>query len=279
MKFIPPLEIASKVMTLIEESREEIIIVSPFININNWIKMQKCLDRAYKRNIKIKIITRSNANNDFSLLSNDVELFYINDLHAKLYLNESYGIISSQNMIHYSDNHSIDIGYITKTVDEYKELREFITKYLLDNLSINDIKDSGSGSVEEYYKLSESEIMDLLTFLNENTISEFNYRKTYLWTNTALIFTEVLLSNDFTVKLTRKNERTIDCIRILEKIQVTKLRHQFYVQKDYETNENYIYWSFVPNSKRENIDLFSDYLSILKLLKNKFSIFYNEIVS
>ena len=31
MKFIPPLEISSKIMTLIEEAEKEIILVSPYV--------------------------------------------------------------------------------------------------------------------------------------------------------------------------------------------------------------------------------------------------------
>lgn len=43
MKFIPPLEISSKIMTLIKEANRELIIVSPYIQILYWTKMRKCL--------------------------------------------------------------------------------------------------------------------------------------------------------------------------------------------------------------------------------------------
>ena len=33
MKFIPPLEISSKIMTLIEEANQELVLVSPYVNI------------------------------------------------------------------------------------------------------------------------------------------------------------------------------------------------------------------------------------------------------
>ena len=38
MKFIPPLEIASKIMTLITEADKELILVSPYVKINEWEK-------------------------------------------------------------------------------------------------------------------------------------------------------------------------------------------------------------------------------------------------
>jgi len=41
MKFIVPLEIASKIMTLIVEAEKELILVSPYVKINDWDKMKK----------------------------------------------------------------------------------------------------------------------------------------------------------------------------------------------------------------------------------------------
>ena len=42
MKFIAPLEKASKIMTLIVEAEKELILVSPYVKINDWEKMKKC---------------------------------------------------------------------------------------------------------------------------------------------------------------------------------------------------------------------------------------------
>jgi hypothetical protein len=39
MKFIPIMEISINVMTLIDETQKELIIVSPFIKIKTWSKL------------------------------------------------------------------------------------------------------------------------------------------------------------------------------------------------------------------------------------------------
>lgn len=54
MKFIPPLEITSKIMSLIEEAQKEIIIVSPYVNIQKWGKMKSCIERAIERGVATK---------------------------------------------------------------------------------------------------------------------------------------------------------------------------------------------------------------------------------
>ncbi|AXO79980.1 hypothetical protein DZC78_06125 [Olleya aquimaris] len=114
MKFIPPLEIASKIMTLIEESDKELILVSPYVELSNWNKMKKCIDRAIKRGVKIIFVARKNAKQNLSFLKQSgIKLIFVNDLHAKLYINDSYGIVTSQNIVYYSDINSIDIAYRT----------------------------------------------------------------------------------------------------------------------------------------------------------------------
>jgi sugar-specific transcriptional regulator TrmB len=53
MKFIPPLEIASQLMTLIQEAESELVLVSPYINIRSWDKMKKCLSKAVERGVNV----------------------------------------------------------------------------------------------------------------------------------------------------------------------------------------------------------------------------------
>ena len=60
-----------------------------------------------------------------------INLILINDLHAKLYLNENYGILTSQNIVYYSDINSIDIAHQTENNSEKKELVDFINKYII----------------------------------------------------------------------------------------------------------------------------------------------------
>ena len=59
---------------------------------------------------------------NYFLYRTHVNLILINDLHAKLYLNENYGILTSQNIVYYSDINSIDIAHQTENNSEKKSL-------------------------------------------------------------------------------------------------------------------------------------------------------------
>jgi len=129
MKIIPYLEISSKIMTLINDAEKELFIVSPFISIEKWGKMKNCLTRARDRNIKIWFYVRKNTNQDLRFLYEiGINPIFIENLHAKLYVNEEYGIVTSQNLYEYSDSYSIDIGHQTENTKERAELIDFIDK-------------------------------------------------------------------------------------------------------------------------------------------------------
>ena len=87
MIFIPPLEIASKIMTLIQDADKEVIIVSPYVDLSKWDKMRKCLQKAVERGLKITFIARRNAKQDLSFLTSiGIHPILIDDLHAKFIL-------------------------------------------------------------------------------------------------------------------------------------------------------------------------------------------------
>jgi len=104
MKIIPYLEISSQIMTLIDSTSKELFIVSPFVSIDKWDKMKNCLLRAKERNVKIWFYVRKNGNHNLSFLYRiGINPIFIENLHAKLYVNDRYGIVTSQNLYEYSD--------------------------------------------------------------------------------------------------------------------------------------------------------------------------------
>jgi hypothetical protein len=132
MIFIPPMEIATRIMTLIDNANTELILVSPYISIDNWQKFKKCIQRAIDRGVNITIYARENANQNLqTIISFNVNLYLVKDLHAKIYLNDKYAIASSQNLIQYSDDNSIDFGYSTETEEERAQLLNLIKQYLI----------------------------------------------------------------------------------------------------------------------------------------------------
>lgn len=137
MKIIPPYQIASEILNLINEAKEYLILVSPYVNFNNWDRIKIDIENALKRNVKIQFYTRLDSENFKSweqIEALGIKPKLIKNLHSKLYFNENSGIVTSMNLLTSSNLNAIEFGAIYNTEEELKELKEFVKKYLEPNL-------------------------------------------------------------------------------------------------------------------------------------------------
>mgnify|MGYP006291440497 FL=1 len=133
MKFIKPSEISASILTLLDESDERVILVSPYMKISKWYKFMNKINGLKAREITTGIYVRDDPENKDTFRDLDrLELEYkkIPHLHCKLYMNERYGIVTSMNLLLSSEIHSLEIGYATETWNEYNELLSFYYRYI-----------------------------------------------------------------------------------------------------------------------------------------------------
>lgn len=135
MELIQPAEISGKIMTLIDQAKKCLIIVSPYNKFTYWKKLTQRIEKAKQRGVNIKWYIRKNVDNNVEQIRQiGIEPHEVENLHCKLYLNERHAVVTSMNLHEYSDTSSIDIGYLITREDKYKELRGFIDVYI-DNYS------------------------------------------------------------------------------------------------------------------------------------------------
>jgi len=109
-----------RIETIIMEARNELILVSPYLQLSKTFYER--LKDASKRKVKIKIIygkdeLKPNEKNSLAELEN-VELYYFENLHAKCYYNEADMVITSMNMYEFSEKNNREMGvHITKKND------------------------------------------------------------------------------------------------------------------------------------------------------------------
>ncbi|WP_289045902.1 hypothetical protein [uncultured Olleya sp.] len=273
MKFIPPLEIASKIMTLIEESDKELILVSPYVELSNWNKMKKCIDRAIKRGVKIIFVARKNAKQNLSFLKQSgIKLILVNDLHAKLYINDSYGIVTSQNIVYYSDINSIDIAYRTINSEQRLELIDFINNYVLNNRLEVDVKKSikilDINSTYKKVKLTSNQLEELSVFFNRkyNKI-KFVTTDSYIFSKHLISFADVIINGSYTIKTHKKRNENIN--EFIDEIKTfdLNLKNQFEVKLDSEHNRFY-YIDFYPKENFQIEGLIKDFCLITEAVVN-----------
>ena len=283
MKFIPPLEIASKIMTLIVEAEKELILVSPYVKINNWDKMKKSLSKAVNKGINITFIVRKDTTDDLlPLKSINITPILVEGLHAKVYINDKYAIVTSQNITHYSDINSIDIGYQTETENERTELIDFVNKYI-ENLEksdklISEIEPKIIPAIstqlferikyhdyENKKQFQDFEVERLYKFFWINfPQSEVTKASSYIYCKNLLPFADVMIDSRFVIKLSKY--RT-DCEEILHKIESINFvnNHTFKIQL-LTTHKSFYYLSFIPLGILNLDNLILDYFQIVNTI-------------
>ena len=144
MKLIKPKQISGEIMTLLDEADKEVIIISPYVKVTEWKKLENTFQKLKLRNVDVKFYFRENENKTLYEIENlGFKAVPIENLHCKVYMNENYGIVSSMNLYKYSDENSLDIAYKTDNAEDYNELRDFYDRYIKEsfNNTIIDLSD------------------------------------------------------------------------------------------------------------------------------------------
>lgn len=112
MELLETIAISLEIEKLIAESDDFIIIVSPYLKINNRLKPK--LADSFNRNNSNLIIYRDNelTESEYNWLSGfqNVILLPIKNLHAKCYISEKTAIIASMNLYDYSQINNHELG-------------------------------------------------------------------------------------------------------------------------------------------------------------------------
>ncbi|MHA1284411.1 MAG: hypothetical protein ACTSQP_18070 [Promethearchaeota archaeon] len=113
--------ISGKIKSIIREAKDELYLISPYIQLNNWDHFNKAIKFAQNSGVKIKIIIRKpliRATSELDekkfnklviqlkdFLNESYKLHPIDNLYSKVYYNGSERLITSMNLyLHSVDN-------------------------------------------------------------------------------------------------------------------------------------------------------------------------------
>ena len=156
MKIIPPHQITSEILTLIHEAKEYLILVSPYVNFNNWESIKVAIQNAANRNVKIKFYCRLDSENFKSweqIEALGIQPRLVKNLHSKLYFNEKAGIVTSMNLLTSSNLNAMEFGAIYNTIEELDELKSYVKKYLEPNVEKEKPNDEDLYIAKEKFQL------------------------------------------------------------------------------------------------------------------------------
>lgn len=131
MILLKPSQISGEIMTLIEEADNKLIIVSPYCKFSDWNKFLNTIKYLKRKKTLVEFYVRENESKSILEIQEiGFNPIQVPNLHTKLYINEKYAIVSSMNLLTYSDMNSLDIAYKTESKSEYDELIEYYNRYL-----------------------------------------------------------------------------------------------------------------------------------------------------
>lgn len=122
MQFLTTKQISGEIERIIRDADNFIIMISPYVKIS-----QMYIDRlleAEKRNVKILFVFGKEQlaeieESKFSAFKK-MKMYYLDNLHAKCYLNESSSIITSMNLYEFSELNNREMGIVINKVDNEK---------------------------------------------------------------------------------------------------------------------------------------------------------------
>ena len=128
--FLTTTSISAELEKLIKSAREEIILISPYLKVNQ--RLQGFIRDADLRRVRLTVIYGKRDMQDaerewISGLATPAETWFVPNLHAKCYLSEDAAIITSMNLYEFSQQNNDEMGiYVSRSQDPalYQEIKE-----------------------------------------------------------------------------------------------------------------------------------------------------------
>ena len=148
--FVTGRRLGEEVYDIIFNARKQLLIVSPFIKLDDYFKRE--VFNKHKSNAELHIIiafgknehnpSRSFNKSDFEYFKefNNISIVYVPNLHAKFYANESKGIVTSINLYDYSFRNNVEFGVLSET--KFLEIGGASLDTIARNESIEVLKDN-----------------------------------------------------------------------------------------------------------------------------------------
>ena len=126
MKIINPSENISSIISMIENAKKFVVIVSPFNDLTGWDKLKNAINDAAENKIDVTYYVREGEGTK-GIEGINVKIYEVPNLHAKMFFSESEALISSGNLTNRPD---INWVYLLSDRQEYDDLVNFFELYI-----------------------------------------------------------------------------------------------------------------------------------------------------
>jgi len=124
MKLVNLTESIDTIISVIENAKEFVVLVSPYTDLNGWENLKNAINNASAKGVEVRYYVREEEGVPGTEELN-VTLFEVPDLHSKMFFSESSAVIGSA---HLKYNEDINWTYILDNQSEYNEMKSFFEK-------------------------------------------------------------------------------------------------------------------------------------------------------
>jgi len=132
-------EVASGVLNVVRDADKHVVLVSPYITgLHKWGHLLDALRVALGKRVKVTVILRDprdksdewNEEDIACLADPRIETLAVEGLHAKIYLNEHYVVVSSMNLTESSTTNSHEFALTVQDATVEERVREYVEERL-----------------------------------------------------------------------------------------------------------------------------------------------------
>ena len=130
-----------QIRSIVGTSKRFVTLVSAYLEL--WGHLKTEIQKAVGRGVVVRLVIRADEQNKESdtqkkkraedlewLLTNEVEVYELESLHAKIYMNEKNVLVSSMNLTKSSINTSLEIAMIVTDLASSEALRTYVNELL-----------------------------------------------------------------------------------------------------------------------------------------------------
>ena len=120
-------QITTRVLDILRNAKKHVTLVSPYNKF--WMHIKNAIRSAVGSGVRVDFIFRSDQRNeDIDWLEREgVKVHAVENLHAKIYLNESSVLVTSMNLLESSSKNSMEICISVNDQEAQKEVRGYVS--------------------------------------------------------------------------------------------------------------------------------------------------------
>lgn len=136
MEIIQPSDITAKILTIIDDAKESVVLVSPAFGFYKWDALLKRIENAKKRKVRTSFWVKEPLNKKEQISIQEIESIgykprLVTNLNTCLYFNEHTAIVSTKPLtIDAVETHGLDFALRTENQLEYAQIMDFYEKFI-----------------------------------------------------------------------------------------------------------------------------------------------------